>query len=121
MALDMDPGIRAQWTAALRSGNYKQGQRNLRKNNQFCCLGVLCDLAAADGIVEVTPASEGDGIWDYGGDIGVLPHVVWEWAGLDDSSPMVYMDGRACELTVLNDEDDYDFAKIADAIDGGVS
>lgn len=34
-----------RWVAALRSGNYQQGQRVLRdENNGYCCLGVLCDL-----------------------------------------------------------------------------
>lgn len=33
------------WIAALRSGDYKQGQGCLRgEKNQFCCLGVAADL-----------------------------------------------------------------------------
>lgn len=41
----MNPEIKKQWVAALRSGEYKQGTGQLRsKNNEFCCLGVLCDL-----------------------------------------------------------------------------
>lgn len=32
----------AEWTAALRSGNYPQGQRRLINGGAFCCLGVLC-------------------------------------------------------------------------------
>lgn len=40
-----------QWISALRSGEYKQGVGRLknRETNSFCCLGVLCDLAAKDG------------------------------------------------------------------------
>lgn len=40
-----------RWVAALRSGEYKQHQKALRSHakNSFCCLGVLCDLAAKDG------------------------------------------------------------------------
>ena len=30
---------------ALRSGNYKQGKKALRKDNFFCCLGVACDIS----------------------------------------------------------------------------
>lgn len=31
----------AQWTAALRSGRYKQGKKRLRtSDNTYCCLGV---------------------------------------------------------------------------------
>ena len=37
------------WVKALESGEYKQGHQLLNKDNEFCCLGVLCDLAAKDG------------------------------------------------------------------------
>lgn len=37
------------WATALESGKYEQGQEVLREGNSFCCLGVLCDLAAKDG------------------------------------------------------------------------
>jgi hypothetical protein len=34
-----------KWTAALRSGEYKQGRGKLRNfDNTYCCLGVLCDI-----------------------------------------------------------------------------
>lgn len=34
-----------KWIAALRSGKYKQGRGQLRSlNNNYCCLGVLCDV-----------------------------------------------------------------------------
>jgi hypothetical protein len=29
---------------ALRSGDYNQGKHALRKNGDFCCLGVACDI-----------------------------------------------------------------------------
>jgi len=35
-----------RWIEALRSGEYQQGRLSLRNiSNQFCCLGVLCDIA----------------------------------------------------------------------------
>ena len=36
-----------EWIAALRSGEYRQGQRALhnRQDNSFCCLGVLCEIS----------------------------------------------------------------------------
>lgn len=47
----MDAKIKARWVKALRSGKYLQGQQQLRtvnsenpKQDQFCCLGVLCDI-----------------------------------------------------------------------------
>ena len=44
------------WVAALRSGEYEQAQGQLWSGDGFCCLGVLCDLAARDG----GPQWEGD-------------------------------------------------------------
>lgn len=41
----MDKEIKVKWLEALRSGNYKQGRRCLRKDDRFCCLGVLCDIS----------------------------------------------------------------------------
>ena len=41
----MNPTVKAKWIAALRSGEYQQGQYALRTpDNKFCCLGVLCDV-----------------------------------------------------------------------------
>ena len=36
-----------QWLSALESGDYQQGQANLRNADfEYCCLGVLCDLVS---------------------------------------------------------------------------
>lgn len=42
----LDADLKQQWVDALRSGEYKQGMEgNLRsKDDEFCCLGILCDL-----------------------------------------------------------------------------
>ncbi len=41
----MNKELKDRWIAALRSGTYKQGHRCLRNtNNEYCCLGVLCDI-----------------------------------------------------------------------------
>jgi hypothetical protein len=125
-ALEMDPEIRARWTAALRSGDYEQGYGVLRSGEKYCCLGVLCDLAARDGAVEA--AEDEDGTWKYGNERKLLPEAVLTWAGLDDSSPEVRVaDWRRphspapAALTTLNDNEESPFAAIADAIDGGES
>jgi hypothetical protein len=49
----MKPEIAKQWVEALRSGKYKQGKQRLcnLKDNTFCCLGVLCEIAKDNGIV----------------------------------------------------------------------
>ena len=39
----MDPEIKANWLAALRSGEYTQAEGQLHDGgNKYCCLGVLC-------------------------------------------------------------------------------
>ena len=41
---DKQKDLVKRWVANLRSGNYKQGKSRLRIEDQFCCLGVLCDV-----------------------------------------------------------------------------
>jgi hypothetical protein len=50
----MPSGLRKKWLAALRSGEYKQGQGCLYRpdDKSFCCLGVLNHIALK-GNVEV--------------------------------------------------------------------
>jgi len=49
--------VKPAWIAALRSGDYEQGQHYMRKVPagehvpRYCCLGVLCDLVK-DGFGE---------------------------------------------------------------------
>ena len=38
-----------QWIEALRSGNYRQGDNSLRRNDAYCCHGVLLDVVDSDG------------------------------------------------------------------------
>ena len=41
----MNQDVKQQWIEALRGGEYKQGRGVLRsKEDEYCCLGVLCDL-----------------------------------------------------------------------------
>lgn len=125
--LEMNPQVRAMWTAALRSGEYTQGVGGLRNNaDEFCCLGVLCDLAVKNGAyVTVTADDEMNG-FTYGGEIGFLPSLVREWAGLSERDPVLVPaednpehDGDL-HAAQLNDEGKT-FAEIADLIDGGVT
>lgn len=45
-----------KWLEALESGKYDQGTLTLRDNtvlpNKYCCLGVLCDIVAKEGVGE---------------------------------------------------------------------
>ena len=41
----MNQEIKQKWVEALRSGKYKQTTYVLRREDSYCCLGVLCDIA----------------------------------------------------------------------------
>ena len=71
----MKQKIKALWVAALRSGDYEQGIGQLRNENKFCCLGVLCDLHAQ---THPKIAAKETNPNEYLGDTGYLPHKVME-------------------------------------------
>lgn len=50
-----------KWVIALRSGQYKQGRSFLCRDNQYCCLGVLCEICKLDKIIDsgITIYSDG--------------------------------------------------------------
>lgn len=39
--------FKKKWIAALRSGQYKQGECSLHRDNAFCCLGVAAVICGA--------------------------------------------------------------------------
>lgn len=43
----MKPEWKRKWVKALRSGEYKQGHWQLKNRDEYCCLGVLCDIYQA--------------------------------------------------------------------------
>lgn len=139
--LEMNPEIRKLWTARLREDNRVQGvgkldyidpEDGLRKQ---CCLGVLCELAAEAGIVEmiVTTGVNNQTLRVYDTEYAVLPEAVIRWAGLSDENPELRPLGpndkgwssggggglRMLNCTGANDEELLSFREIADLIDGG--
>lgn len=120
----MKPEIKAQWIEALRSGEYTQIDGQLRLGNDVCCLGVLCDLAAKQGLGvwlnnEFLTLSNGEVM---GADRSVPPIGVAKWAGLYDPNPLIDAE-RDLRLALYNDGSvDFDipahtFAEIADLIE----
>lgn len=95
----MNARIKARWLKALRSGRYRQGQKQLRTENGFCCLGVLCDLARRSGVADWNNDGHFDGEYAY------LPESVVEWAGLNTQDPKVIQrkDLPKKLLSTLND------------------
>lgn len=104
--------IQKRWVDALRSGKYKQGRRRLRKGDEHCCLGVLCELAAEDGVVQRFQSGD---LYSYG-DVVCLsfpPIDVMNWVGLATAQGFL----KAGEsLTRLND-DGVSFDRIAEIIE----
>jgi hypothetical protein len=113
----MNKEIKEQWIAALTSGKYKQGigqlrSGQLRSNNKFCCLGVLCNLHAQahPEIATHQPFSD-----MYMGEDSYLPDEVREWAGLDSDNGGYVVCGENVTLAGRND-DGFSFRKIAKII-----
>lgn len=108
----MNPEVKAKWLEALRSGKYKQGDSALHKGEQFCCLGVLCDIAVQSGIVKTDINHDDEVVYD--GRADYLPLSVQEWAGLPNENGDY--DRYASSLADQNDEG-ATFTEIADIIE----
>jgi hypothetical protein len=136
------PEVKEKWVAALRSGEYQQTKSYLHLVEEdgvdrFCCLGVLCDLAAQEGVVEEGRQSI-EAFRDgrqatilYGDYSSYPPDEVEEWAyGVppdDDWGPWrvtadVFVDPESVsvELVTLNDNRNLTFAEIADRIEAAL-
>lgn len=114
--------IAHKWAEALESGEYTQGAYSLAVEGadggaEHCCLGVLCELAIADG-VDVPKAGERysddrvDGVlYKYGAEQAesLLPDEVMEWSGILTGGGS-WGDGH--NLAQYND-DGFPFSKIA--------
>jgi|SRR4051812_9489018 hypothetical protein len=119
-----------KWVEALESGEYKQTVGALYRTADHegdpaghCCLGVLCDLAVKDGVIDppVIKFDEDRGmIATYAETSTFLPEKVMEWVGLDENNPWVDFErwGREVSdnLAILNDEEEASFEEIADIL-----
>jgi hypothetical protein len=117
--LKLNPEAKAAWLEALRSGRYQQGKNLLVRMNEdgsseYCCMGVLCELAIDHGVRVVREvAQEGAlSVIYFSSHDTFPPHSVKEWAKLDSKAEI--------ELATMNDGqhgDGFNFAKIADWIE----
>lgn len=127
----MNEGIKQRWVTALRSGEYEQGTTKLRRASYYpeagehipffchCCLGVLCELYAADhpeakwrDSSTFMPRDPKD---PDGESETHLPGAVADWAGFTDTNDP-WPEGYPEPLSVMND-DGKTFAEIADIIE----
>jgi len=122
----MNSDIKTRWLKALRSGDFKQGTAQLKRtDDSYCCLGVLCNIAVSEGVCEEKIIhDDGRTFISFGKGNStsetILPLVVMEWAGIEDSDPAVniVVDGLKYRTTLaeLNDAGE-SFDSIADLIE----
>lgn len=111
----MRTAAKRRWVDKLRNGGYTQGRRRLRDElDQYCCLGVLCDI-------------EKDGEWVDGEVEGTI---VWRYSmpGSQDETAIlprplmqkhVFADRDVSHLCWMNDRGDT-FEQIADWIEANL-
>jgi hypothetical protein len=104
----MDAELKRKWVEALRSGKYRQGQRNLKTpDGAYCCMGVCLDAVC-------TGAWDGGMYMEDGGRIhgGYLNPDFCGRVGLPRAEVFV--------LARMNDEEGKTFAQIADHIEANL-
>lgn len=105
----MDPEYKAKWIAALRSGDYKQTQGTLRRDEACCCLGVLCSLVPE---AEWKPTNYSPRLHCHYKDAASSSHLPFNIRTL-----MRISVDQQTELISLNDNDQKSFAEIATYIE----
>jgi hypothetical protein len=96
----MDKELKAKWVAALRSGEYEQGEGSLYEGGKFCCLGVLHKV--------LTGEAPSERLWD---DACEMPEEIRDQLDSEVQTKLAHMnDGSTGEVK-------HDFAEIADYIE----
>jgi len=123
---------RRQWIEALRSGNYKQGTGTLRAGDNYCCLGVACEVSELGKWVplnadenEEKPILADTYLYLVDGEIahgGYLPEKVMDWLGVSNNGVYVkgvYSNDNFHETLIVFNDGGYSFGIIADMIEDG--
>lgn len=109
----MNEEVKQKWVEALLSGKYKQVAGKLSDGTGFCCLGVLCELAVKEGVIE--PSTHiFPGRRMYSGETNLLPRSVANWAGISRdpvAEPKLWVLSTV-KLSKMNDRG-MDFRQIA--------
>ena len=110
----MKKEIADKWVAALRSGEYKQttGQLANVERTEHCCLGVLCEMAIKDGVDVEVDVRPHDVYFDENS--AGLPDKVQNWAGIFTANGVL---NGGITIAALNDDEQYDFGRIANIIE----
>jgi hypothetical protein len=102
----MKKAIKQKWLKALRSGEFKQAQGQLRDKGAYCCLGVLCKVQS----IPIT--RNGLGIPERVKSRGKYPSGPFNYGVIWD----LITEDKARALASLND-DGKSFPEIADYIE----
>jgi hypothetical protein len=109
----MDANVKQKWLEALRSGKYKQGSAFLHpKADEFCCLGVLCDVIDNKG----WQGYDSTDIYTY---VGPHKHKSNSYVPSDLSDSIGLSINAQTQLSRMND-DGHSFSIIADYIEGNL-
>lgn len=101
-----------KWVKALRSGKYKQGKHFLRRGDEYCCLGVLCEITKTSRRMRYGK------LYEYKGNAIVIPHSVRGRVGMNTLYGRLPRARKAGEdLAQLNDSGKYSFKQIARIIE----
>lgn len=116
----MKEEIARRWIAALRNPEAKQGTNTLGyADGRRCCLGVQCDLAVEDEVIDAPSHVYNSKVLQYAGIAQVLPYEVMKWSGMSTSTGLLpFLDecGNELWLSELNDWG-FTFSQIADLIE----
>lgn len=114
-----------KWVAALRSGQFDQGTVKLRSANEYCCLGVACEVAIANGVNLKVKLYDEHATYD--GETAYLPRQVSDWLGLSQENPLANdwlgisqedpLIAPSLTAVQANDTLGWSFDQIADAIE----
>lgn len=107
----MKKNVADKWVKALRSGEYEQTVETLQDAGGYCCLGVLCRVGEKLGVTVDSEYNE------LGGDTLEDQPDILEWSGLKSTQGSFGSSGVLTALTALNDNENYDFNKLADTIE----
>ena len=108
----MNTKVIKDWVDALRSGEYSQCQGQLTDGNNYCCLGVLCEILNKTNPDIITKSDI-----SYNHCTFTLPNAVVEFVGLSSSNPSIKYQTEDRSLSSLNDRYKLTFNQIADLIE----
>lgn len=121
----MDSEIKAEWISRLRSGEYVQGQKSLAwsgigRDMEYCCLGVLCEIASKRGITTKSSVRSDFNIeiLYFDNESHYLPDAVTEWAKVErHGAVMTALGERSWDTLASANDEGLTFDQIADLIE----